>query len=252
MNETAPPSSSSRFVRPLAGIVIVSVVVIITLIFRDQFNISRLVDSEGQLREWVKTHPLLFSSGAFLVYVLTTGVSLPGAAVLSLVYGWLFGFLFALVLVSFASSIGATFAFLLSRYVFRDFVTKTLGSRAIGFRERLERDGPYYLFSLRLIPIVPFFAVNLAMGLTPLRTWTFYWVSQLGMLPGTIVYVYAGSTIPDLETLVNQGTGGLLKPEIVTAFVVLGLFPWLVKLVFDRLNSGDPMDSLSNDGGDST
>ncbi len=175
---------------------------------------------------------------ALLVYVVVTGLSLPGATVLTLVYGWYFGFIRGVVLVSFASTMGATLAFLLSRFLFRDAIQRRFGDRLAKFNEALEREGPFFLFTLRLIPAVPFFVINAVMGLTPIRTRTFWWVSQLGMFAGTIVYVYAGSSVPSLRTLSDNGINAVFTPiqltQIVIAFGLLGVFPlavrWMMKL----------------------
>ena len=140
--------------------------------------------------------------------------------------------------VGIAPTTGATLASLLGRCLFRDASLRKLGDRLRGFSEALERDGPFYLFTLRLIPVVPFFVINVVMGLTPIRIRTFWWVSQLGMLAGTSVYVYAGASVPDLQTLAERGAGGILTPRLVAAFVLLGLFPLAVKFLMRRLGRG--------------
>ena len=164
-------------------------------------------------------------------------MSLPGAAALTLVYGWYFGFLEGLILVSFASTLGATIAFLMSRYLFRDAITSRFGERLTKFNDSLEREGPFYLFTLRLIPAIPFFIVNAVMGLTPLKTSTFWWISQIGMLGGTAVFVYAGSSVPNLATLAEKGVNAAFSStqmaQIIGAFVLMGAFPlvarWAIK-----------------------
>lgn len=157
--------------------------------FGDLITLDRLAQRESQLREFQTKNPYLVFSVAFLAYVCLTGLSLPGASALTLVYGWYFGLVEGLVLVSFASTAGATVAFLLSRYFLRDSIQNRFGQRLESFNEALGREGPFYLFTLRLIPAVPFFVINAVMGLTPIATRTFWWVSQVGMLPGTIVYI---------------------------------------------------------------
>jgi uncharacterized membrane protein YdjX (TVP38/TMEM64 family) len=135
--------------------------------------------------------------------------------------------------VSFASTAGATMAFLLSRFLFRDAIERRFGERLDKFNLALQREGPFFLFTLRLIPAVPFFVINAVMGLTPIRTWTFWWVSQLGMLAGTTVYVYAGSSVPSLQTLADAGINAVFTPaqlaQILTAFALLGMFPLAVR-----------------------
>lgn len=204
----------------------------------DALTPANLARQESQLRAFQEQHPLLVYGMAFLVYVVVTGLSLPGAAVLTLVYGWYFGLVRGVIVVSFASTCGATLAFLLSRFLFRDAIQRRFGDRIEKFDQALEREGPFFLFTLRLIPAVPFFVINAVMGLTPIRTRTFWWVSQLGMLAGTTVYVYAGSSVPSLQTLADNGIGAVFTPrqltQIVIAFALLGLFPlairWLMKL----------------------
>ena len=171
------------------------------LIFRNRLSLENLTAYEVTLRGFQDKHPLLVYLAAFLTYVAVTGLSLPFATALSLLFAWYFGFLRGVVLISFASTTGATSAFLLTRYLFRDALQHRFASQLETFNQALQREGAFYLFTLRLIPAVPFFAVNVVMGLTRMRTVTFWWVSQLGMLAGTIVYVYAGSTIPTLAQI---------------------------------------------------
>ena len=201
----------------------------------DALSLAAIAEQEAALRAYQQDHPWLVYGAAFLVYVAVTGLSLPGAAVLTLVFGWYFDFLRAVLLVSFASTTGASLAFLLSRYVFRDAVQSRFGGRLRSFNDALARDGALYLFTLRLVPAVPFFVINLVMGLTPLRLGAFWWVSQVGMLPGTAVYVYAGAAVPDLQLLSERGLGGIVSPQVLAAFVLLGVFPLLVKTVMRRL-----------------
>ena len=201
----------------------------------DALSLAAIAEQEAALRAYQQDHPWLVYGAAFLVYVTVTGLSLPGAAVLTLVFGWYFDFLRAVLLVSFASTSGASLAFLLSRYVFRDAVQSRFGGRLRAFNDALARDGALYLFTLRLVPAVPFFVINLVMGLTPLRLGAFWWVSQVGMLPGTAVYVYAGAAVPDLQLLSERGLGGIVSPQVLAAFVLLGVFPLLVKTVMRRL-----------------
>lgn len=208
--------------------------------YGDSLNLETLVSKESQLRQYKMDSPLLVYSVALVVYVLVTGLSLPGASVMTLAYGWYFGFFRGLILVSFASTAGATLAFLLSRYFLRDFIQNKFGDKLKSFNESLEREGAFYLFTLRLIPAVPFFVINVVMGLTPLKTWTYWWVSQLGMLAGTIVYVYAGSQFPDLKTLAETGPGGILTPGLFAAFVALGLFPLVVKKLMAKFRPASP------------
>jgi len=171
-------------------------------------------------------NPALYIAGFFLLYVAVTGLSIPGAAIMTLVAGALFGVVLGTLIVSFASTMGATLAFLSSRYVLRDWVQGKFGERLRAVDDGLEKDGAFYLFTLRLIPVFPFFVINLLMGLTRIKTGTFFWVSQIGMLPATIVFVNAGTQISRIES-----TAGLLSPALIASFVALALFPWAAKAI---------------------
>ena len=176
-------------------------------------------------------NPLLYIAGFFLLYVAVTGLSIPGAAIMSLVAGALFGLVLGTVIVSFASTIGATLAFLSSRYLLRDWVQGKFGERLRAIDNGLAKDGAFYLFTLRLIPVFPFFVINLLMGLTRIKIWTFFWVSQLGMLAATIVFVNAGTQISQIES-----TSGLLSPTLIGSFIALALFPWAAKALIGFVN----------------
>jgi uncharacterized membrane protein YdjX (TVP38/TMEM64 family) len=236
---TTPPASSRSF--PWAKLVVlvafVAVAVVLYLNFADVFNLANLVEREGQLRAWQDESPLAVIGVVFLIYVAATGFSLPGATVLTLMVGWYFGFVRGFILVSFASTMGATLAFLFSRFLLRDFIQRRFGERLDKFNAALEKEGAFFLFTLRLIPAVPFFVVNLVMGLTPLRTSTFWWVSQLGMVPGTMAYVYAGASVPDLQTLAQNGVKGIISPQLIVAFVILGLLPITMKKIIGKIKS---------------
>ena len=177
-------------------------------------------------------HPAQTVAIYFATYVLVTALSLPGATLMTLAGGAIFGLLAGMVIVSFASSIGATLAFLASRFLFRDAVQKKLGDKLAAVNRGIEREGAFYLFTLRLVPLFPFFVINLVMGLTPMKTRTFYWVSQLGMLAGTLVYVYAGTQLARIDSL-----QGVLSPGLVLAFVALGLFPLVAKKAVDVIRA---------------
>jgi len=166
----------------------------------------------------------------FAIYVVVTGLSLPGATLLTLIAGAIFGLLKGLIIVSFASTIGATLAFLLARYLFKDFVQQKFQTQLGPINRGIEKDGGFYLFALRLVPAFPFFAINLAMALTPLNVWTFYWISQIGMLAGTIVYVNAGMQIGQLQSLSD-----ILSPTLLLSFALLGLFPLIAKKLLKHL-----------------
>lgn len=194
------------------------------------------VESLHERQEWLiqqkNASPVLFGASFFAVYVLVTGASLPGAAIMTLAAGALFGLLWGVVLVSFASAIGATIAFVLARYVLRDFVRRHFESQSSAVDAGMKKDGAFYLLALRLVPIFPFFMINLAMGLTAIPVRTFYWVSQLGMLPGTIVYVNAGTQLAQIKTLSD-----VASPALLGSFALLGIFPLVAKLILNRIKA---------------
>lgn len=160
----------------------------------------------------------------FVIYVVSIALSVPGAAVLTLAGGALFGLVTGTIVVSFASTIGATLAFLVSRFLLKDYVQSKFGDKLKVINEGIEREGEFYLFTLRLVPLFPFFLINLIMGVTPIKTIKFYLVSQIGMLPGTIVYIFAGTQLAQIDSL-----QGILSPKLIIAFVLLGIFPLLAK-----------------------
>ncbi len=171
-----------------------------------------------------QARPILVVAAYMLIYIVVTALSLPGAAVMTLAGGGLFGLVTGTIAVSFASTIGATLACIVSRYLLRDWVQKKFGDKLAKINQGMEKEGGFYLFSLRLVPIFPFFVINLAMGLTPIKIPTYYWVSQLGMLPATIVFVNAGTQLAKIDSL-----AGILSPSLILSFALLGLFPVISK-----------------------
>ena len=247
--QASEPSQSTRF--PWVKLaMLVSVALLAGGLYArygDSLSLQSLADRESQLREFQLQNPLLVYGAAFAIYATVTGLSIPGAVALTLMYGWFFGFWRGVILVSFASTTGATVAFLLARFLLQDTVQTRFGDRLKAFNQALEREGAFYLFTLRLIPLFPFFVINLVMGLTPLRTSTYWWVSQLGMLPGTAVYVYAGSSVPDLATLADRGTSGILTPNVLIAFALLGLFPLVIRKIFQWTVKKPALDANSKE-----
>ncbi len=201
---------------------------------RGFLSLEYLASRESQMRSWQVESPGLAALIALAVYVAVTGLSLPGAVALTLICGWYFGFWEGLLIVSFGSTGGAMVAFLLSRYLLRDWIQSSLKDRLASINEAFEREGAYYLFTLRLIPAIPFFVLNAVMGLTTVRATTFWWVSQLGMLPGTSAYVYAGSTVPSLRILADQGAGSVLSWQMLIALAIIGILPLAIKRVVSR------------------
>ena len=194
------------------------------------FSLDFIKQSQGQLTAVYAEQPLKISLAYLLIYVAITALSLPGAAIMTLAGGAVFGLLWGTVLVSLASTIGATLAMLVARYILRDSIEARFGRRLVEVNKGITREGAFYLFTLRLIPAIPFFALNLLMGLTRMKTLTFFWVSQVGMLAGTVVYVYAGTEIAKIDSLRS-----ILSPGLLGAFVVLGLFPLVAKRIVDAL-----------------
>ena len=195
-------------------------------------RLDYLKAQQAELLAWEQANPWSTALWFFAVYVLVTGLSLPGATLLGLAAGAIFGWAEGTLIVSFASTAGATLAFLLARFLLRDWVQDRFGNRLRAVNEGVRKDGAFYLFGLRLVPIFPFFIINLVMGLTPMRTWTYAWVSQLGMLAGTMVYVNAGTQLGSLESL-----AGIVSPQLLGSFALLAVFPLLARRLLGVLRS---------------
>lgn len=211
--------------KPLIFVGLIALAVIAAVLVADP-DPDKLRSLRDGLTVWRDGHPLALPIGFFVIYVVVTALSLPFAVWLTLLGAALLGFWQGLVLISFASSIGALLAFLVARYLMRDWVRGRLGPRLAKIEKGAARDGEFYLFSLRLIPVVPFFVINLAFGLTRMKAWRFYAISQLGMLPGTAVYVAAGAQLGELDSL-----SGIVSPELLGAFAALAVFPWVARAV---------------------
>lgn len=195
-------------------------------------SLAAVKEHQSELAALYGRRPLAVVGAFFAAYVAVTALSLPGAAVLTLAAGSLFGLLVGTLVASFASSLGATLAFLSSRYLLRDPVRRRFAARLAEVDAGVAREGAFYLFSLRLVPLIPFFAVNLVMGLTGMPARRFYLVSQLGMLAGTVVYVNAGTRLARLDSL-----RGILSPGLLASLALLGIFPLLARKVLDALRS---------------
>ncbi|MDB5922931.1 MAG: associated Golgi protein [Betaproteobacteria bacterium] len=189
------------------------------------FSLESFRSQRAIIDAYVSASPAKAGFLFFLIYIAVTGLSLPGAAVMTLIAGALFGIVRGTAIVSFAAALGATLAFLVSRFVLRDWVQKRFGNRLNAINSGIARDGAFYLFALRLVPVFPFFVINLLMGITSIRTWTFYWVSQLGMVAGTIVFVYAGTQLGQFQ----------ISWQLLFALSLLGIFPLAAKKVLDAL-----------------
>ena len=183
-------------------------------------SLAYLKESRAQFASFYTKNTILSIAVYMLAYIVITALSLPGAAIMTLAGGAMFGFAVGVIAVSFASTIGASLAFLTSRYILRNWVERKMGDRLATINAGIEKEGGFYLFSLRLIPVFPFWIINLLMGLTRMKLATFYWVSQAGMLAGTMVYVNAGKELGKINSL-----SGILSPGLIASFIVLGLFP---------------------------
>jgi pyruvate/2-oxoglutarate dehydrogenase complex dihydrolipoamide dehydrogenase (E3) component/uncharacterized membrane protein YdjX (TVP38/TMEM64 family) len=199
---------------------------------RQYFTLEFFRSQQAAIDAYVQAYLVRSGLLFFLVYVAVAGLSLPGAALMTLAGGAIFGLLWGTVIVSFASSIGATLAFLASRFLLRDSIQAKFGNNLKAINTGIEKDGAFYLFTLRLVPAFPFFVINLVMGLTPIKTWTFYWVSQIGMLAGTLVYVNAGTEIAKIESL-----SGILSPGLIISFTLLGIFPLIAKWIVNTIKA---------------
>ena len=195
-------------------------------------NLQTLKEQQAAIAAFYAEKPLLTVAIYFVVYVISTALSLPGATLLTLAGGAVFGLLWGLVIVSFASTLGATLAFLMARFLLRDWVESRFGQRLATIDAGVKGEGAFYLFTLRLVPVFPFFLINLLFGLTAMKARTFYWVSQLGMLAGTVVYVNAGTQLGKLESL-----SGILSPGLLGSFVLLGVFPLLARKIVEAIHS---------------
>jgi len=213
-------------------VLLVLIAVLVTVFFafdlQHYLTLESLKSQQTTIADYRQTHPLLTIALYAALYIAVTGLSLPGAAILTLAGGAVFGVLWGTLIVSFASTIGATLAFLAARFLLRDWVKSRFSARLQSIDEGVSRDGAFYLFTLRLVPVFPFFMINLAMGLTPIKTKTFYWVSQIGMLAGTVVYVNAGTQLAKIDSL-----SGILSPALIGSFALLGLFPLLAKKMLE-------------------
>ena len=196
--------------------------------WHEYLSLSYLKQQHEAITAYRNAHPQMSILIYSLIYILVTGLSLPGATILTLAGGAIFGLFWGTVIVSISSTIGATAAFLAARYVFRDSLEQKFTAQLAAINNGIEKDGGYYLFTLRLVPLFPFFAINLLMGLTKMATGTFFWVSQLGMLAGTIVYVNAGTQLGTVQSLSD-----ISSPALIGSFILLGIFPLAAKKIVE-------------------
>jgi uncharacterized membrane protein YdjX (TVP38/TMEM64 family) len=187
-------------------------------------SFAYLKSSQATFQAYYADYRLLTVAGYMAIYILVTALSLPGAVILTLAGGALFGLWTGLILVSFASTIGSTLAFLASRFLFKESIQSRFGDKLTAINQGIEEDGAFYLFTLRLVPLFPFFIINLVMGLTPIRTTVFYLTSQIGMLPGTLIFINAGTQLGKIDS-----AAGILSSGLLFSLALLGIFPLLAK-----------------------
>ena len=216
----------------LLGIVAIVVIAFFALGFGHYLSLENLQASRAHVVEQVQHNPIVASFAFFGLYVLVTGLSLPGAAVMTLAAGAIFGVVWGVVLVSFASAIGATIAFLIARSLIGDWVQQRFGQYLEPINRGFETDGAFYLFTLRMVPLFPFFVINLLMGLTRIGVGQFYLVSQIGMFAGTVLYVFAGTQLAEIHKL-----GDVLSPGLIVALTLLGVFPLVAKKIVALLSA---------------
>ncbi len=235
MNAPLPTTTWVLWLKRAAVLVVLLLVATVLWFVRDRLALDQLAEQEQQLRDFTTEQLLLSALIAWGIYVAVAASSLPLSTVLTVTYGWLFGFWEGLLLVNLGATAGATIAMLMSRYLIGEYVQARWGDRLHKFNLAVDRNGWLVLLSLRLNPAVPFFLLNLAMGLTKLPTRTFWWATQLGMLPAAAVYVYAGSNVASLRTIEERGLRSLFTPQLFFALVAISLFPifmsWIVRRV---------------------
>ncbi|WP_434762659.1 TVP38/TMEM64 family protein [Vibrio fortis] len=216
----------------ILGIILVATIVLLAVNFGQYLTLENAKAQQALLNDYIETNFVVAAAAYFILYVMITAFSIPGAAVVTLLGAALFGFWTSLLLVSFASTIGATLAFLSSRFLLRDWVQGKFGDKLSTINQGVEKDGAFYLFSLRLIPVFPFFLINLLMGLTPISVGRYYLTSQLGMLPGTAVYLNAGTQLAEIDSL-----SGIVSPSVLLSFALLGVFPIAAKWIMSKFRS---------------
>ena len=209
---------------------VASIMIVLLLFFLFEMHhyltLEYLKSSIDKLKIYYQNNPLIVLGTYFVIYLASTAFSFPGATVLTMAGGALFGLVTGTIVVSFASTIGATLAMLMSRLILKDWVQSRFATQMAKINSGIFKEGEFYLFALRLLPPIPFFVINLVMGLTPMRSVTFFWVSQLGMLPATLIFVNAGSELGKIQTIDD-----ILSPSLIISFLLLGIFPLLVKKI---------------------
>jgi len=217
----------------IAVMIVACVLAFMTLNMGQYLTLETLKTQQDELKTYYDGHMGLMIGGYSAVYIISTALSLPGAAILTLAGGAIFGFWPGTLIVSFASTIGATLAFIVSRFLLRDWVQGRFREKLTTINEGIRKEGAFYLFAMRLVPAFPFFLVNIVMGLTPIKTTTFYWVSQTGMLAGTMAFVFAGTQLSQI-----QSVRGILSLKLMISFTIIGVLPLISRAVIGHLRSG--------------
>lgn len=210
----------------IAGVIVGAIALFKIFSLGDYLSLSYVKESQAKFEALYRENTVSLIAAYMIIYIVITSLSLPGAAVMTLAGGAIFGLPAGTAIVSFASTIGATLACAVSRFLLRDWVQGKFEDKISKINEGIRKEGAFYLFTLRLIPAFPFWLINLAMGVTRMRLFTFYWVSQLGMLAGTIVYVNAGKELAKIDSL-----KGIMSPQLLGSFVLLGVFPIAAKKI---------------------
>jgi uncharacterized membrane protein YdjX (TVP38/TMEM64 family) len=213
--------------RTKLGLLLTFILAIVTIVWwlpPDLLTLENLKARQADIELYRSNNPMLAVLIYCSVYIIVTALSIPGAVILTLTGGAIFGLLYGTIWISISSTIGATLAFLLSRFFFQNAVKQKFGDKLNAIEENFKKDGAFYLFSMRLVPAIPFFVINLAMGLTPIKVWQYVLASWTGMLAGTIVYVNAGTQLSKLDSL-----SGILSPPIIISFLLLAAFPYIAR-----------------------
>lgn len=235
--------------RRLRKLVFLSVFILLAstvyFFFRSYLGLEKIASAESALRELYRNKPVLFVSVAFFIYVVATGLSLPISTLLSLIYAWLMGWA-AIPVLNLASTCGATLAFLSSRFVFHDWVQQRFADRLVAINRGFERDGAFYIIAIRMIAVFPYFVVNLVLGLVPVRTWTYFWATMVGMLPLNCAFVYLGMQIPTADEFVRNGASSLLSGQLLAGVALIGVLPLILRAIWRqwltdaRIGAEDP------------
>lgn len=223
-------------------ILLISIIGLFFILDLGQYlDLTYIKSKQEAINNYYSINPIFTALIFFISYILITGVSLPGASIMTLIGGAIFGVGWGTLLVSFGSVLGATMAFLVVRYLFHDFIQNRYSKQLEPINNGIKKEGGFYLFSIRLVPAFPFFIINALMALTPIKTINFALISQIGMLPATIVYVNAGTQLAKIESL-----GDILSKELIISFVLLGIFPLLTKKIMDYVKQKRQQNSALN------